>query len=202
MEKTEQIKTWEGEFGKAYTDRNKINWETRIPLFQEMIGGLGIKKVLEAGCNRGHNLLAVNKVLGDDSEIIGIEPNDYALELARMSSPKISALKGNLFNLPFVDGYFDLTFTSGVLIHIPLCDIEKAMRQLYRTSGKYVMAIEYFAEKETEIHYRGLTEHLWKRDFLGHYQRLFPDLKVVRKGYWENEGDFDHNHWWLMEKGK
>lgn len=202
MERTKQIKTWEGEFGKAYTDRNKIDWEIRIPLFKKMIGGLGIKKVLEAGCNRGHNLLAINKVIGDDSEIIGIEPNDYAIALARSSSTKVSVLKGNLFELPFIDDYFDLAFTAGVLIHIPLCDLEKALHQIYRVSEKYIMAIEYFAEEETEIHYRELTDHLWKRNFLAHYQRLFPDLKLIRSGYLDKETSFDRCHWWLMEKTK
>ena len=200
MERTKQIKTWEGEFGKAYTDRNKINWETRIPLFKEMIGGLGVKKILEAGCNRGHNLLAINKILGDDAEIIGIEPNDYDIELARGSSTKVSILKGNLFELPFVDGYFDISFTAGVLIHIPLCDLGKALLQIYRVSGRYILAIEYFAEKETEIKYRELTEHLWKRNFLEHYQKTFPDLKLIRNGSWGENEEFSRCSWWLFEK--
>ena len=87
-----------------------------------------------------------------------------------------------------------------MLIHIPLCDLEKALRQIYRVSGKYVLAIEYFAEKETEIHYRDLTDHLWKRNFLEHYQKLFPDLKLIRSGFLDEETSFDKCHWWLMEK--
>jgi pseudaminic acid biosynthesis-associated methylase len=202
MERTKQIKTWEGEFGKSYTDRNNIDWKKRIPYFKEMISGLGITRALECGCNKGHNLLAISSILGDSAEIIGIEPNDYAIGLARASSTKISVLKGSLPALPFIDGYFDLTFTAGVLIHIPLCDLDKALREIYRTSGKYILAIEYFAGKETEIKYRDLTDHLWKRDFPGHYQKLFPELKLIRSGFFDKDTTFDRCNWWLMEKQK
>jgi len=59
-----QLEVWEGEFGKAYTDRNVIDWRTRLPAFQQMLGGLPIKRVLEVGCNRGHNLVCLAELLG------------------------------------------------------------------------------------------------------------------------------------------
>lgn len=198
---TAQLNTWEGEFGKEYTDRNKIEWSKRAPSFAKMLEGLQLKNILEVGCNRGHNLVALSEIFKDALPgITGIEPNGYAIEIARKSSPLISVLKADAFNIPFKDGYFDLAFTAGVLIHISLKDLHRAMREIYRVSGKYILAVEYFAEEETEIQYRGSTDLLWKRNFLKHYQQLFPDLKLVKNGYWgENEG-FDRTTWWLMEK--
>ena len=64
---THQLGVWKGEFGKAYTDRNVIDWHTRFPAFQQMLDGLPIKRVLEVGCNRGHNLAALVEVLGGGS---------------------------------------------------------------------------------------------------------------------------------------
>ena len=194
------MRVWEGEFGRAYTDRNVINWQTRLPAFQQMLDGLPIKSVLEVGCNRGHNLIALAELLGEDCDVVGIEPNRYALELARASSLKASVLHGHAFDLLFKDGYFDLVFTAGVLIHIPLADLPTALAEIYRVSKRYILAIEYFAEEETVIHYRGHDDLLWKRDFLKHYRTQFPDLTLIRSGYWGPEHGFDRTHWWLLEK--
>jgi len=194
------LRIWEGEFGKAYTDRNVIDWHTRLPAFRQMLDGLPIKRALEVGCNRGHNLIALAELLGGGGDIVGIEPNRYSLELARASSTKVGVLYGHAFDLPFKDGYFDLVFTAGVLIHIPLTDLPAALAEIYRVSKRYILAIEYFAEEETVIHYRGHDDLLWKRDFLKHYRTQFPDLTLLRSGYWGPEDGFDRTHWWLLEK--
>ena len=91
-------------------------------------------------------------------------------------------------------------FTAGVLIHISLEDLTAALAEIYRVSGRYILAIEYFAQEETAIHYRGKDDLLWKRNFLKHYQTQFPDLTVIRSGYWGPEDGFDRAHWWLFEK--
>lgn len=182
-------------------DRCLIDWRKRKVAFEKMLEGLELRNILEVGCNRGHNLIAINDLLGEKSQVVGIEPNNYAIEVARAQSPKIAVLKANSYDIPFKNNSFDLVFTAGVLIHISPKDLPKAMREIYRVSGKYILAVEYFAESETEITYRGNSELLWKRNFLHTYQKLFPDLKVINTGFWEKENtDFDSTHWWLMEK--
>ena len=193
-------KIWKGEFGQAYTDRNQIDSRIRLPAFRQMLEGLPIKKVLEVGCNRGHNLVALADLLGEDSEVVGVEPNQYARELARASSVKVGVLNGHSFDLPFKDGYFDLIFTAGVLIHIPLDDLPTALSEVYRVSRRYVLAIECFAAEEIAIPYQGHNDLLWKRNFLAHYQSQFSDLMLIRNGYWGSEFGFDRTHWWLLEK--
>jgi pseudaminic acid biosynthesis-associated methylase len=197
-----QLRIWEGKFGQEYTDRNPIDWRTRLPAFQEMLCELNIKRVLEVGCNQGHNLVALSEILGEDSDIVGIEPNRYALELARALSIKVGVLYGNVFDLPFKDGYFDLVFTAGVLIHISLTDLPMALKEIYRISKCYILVIEYYAKEETAINYHGYDDLLWKRDFLKHYKSQFPDLTLIRSGYWGSGDGFDRTHWWLLEKPK
>jgi SAM-dependent methyltransferase len=92
---TYQRKIWEGDFGKAYTDRNVIDWRTRLPAFRKMLDGLLVEQVCEVGCNRGHNLIALAELIGEPSNIIGVEPNQHALEIARASSVKIGCLYGH-----------------------------------------------------------------------------------------------------------
>jgi len=197
---THQREIWEGEFGNAYTDRNVIDWRVRLPAFRQMLEGLPLQRILEVGCNRGHNLLALAEILGTDAEVVGIEPNRYALEHARAASTQTSALYGHVLDIPFKDRYFDLVLTAGVLIHIPLTDLPAALTEICRVSRRYVLSVEYFAERETVIQYRGHDDLLWKRNFLQHYLTQCPELVLTRNGYWEPEHGFDRAHWWLLER--
>ncbi len=194
------MEVWRGEFGKAYTDRNLIDWRIRLPAFRRMLDGLCLTQVCEVGCNRGHNLLALTELLGGGCGIVGVEPNPYALRAARLSSPRVGLVSGDAFGLPFKDGHFDLVFTSGVLIHIPPSCLAPALTEICRVSRRYILAIEYFADMDTAIPYRGHDDLLWKRDFLAHYQRQFPALHLRQRGFWGREDGFDDTHWWLLEK--
>lgn len=198
----QQLDVWRGDFGRAYTDRNIEDWNLRLPAFREMLEGLTLPRVLEVGCNRGHNLVALSELLGDSSEVVGVEPNPYAQQLARTFSSKVGVLQGNVFDLPFKDGFFDLAFTAGVLIHIPLADLPRALAEIYRVSRRYVLAMEYFAEEETPIPYQGRTDLLWKRNFFAQYQTQFPDLRLVREGFYGKDRGFDRTTWWLLEKAQ
>lgn len=197
---THQVKIWEGALGKAYTDQVIIDYRTRLPSFREMLDGLPIKRVLEVGCNRGHNLVALAELLGEGSEVVGVEPNKYALEIARASSVKIGVLYGHASDLPFKDEYFDLVFTAGVLIHVRLLDLAAALTEIYRVSKRYILAVEYFAEEETNVSYRGHENLLWRRDFLMHYQSQFPSLALIRNGHVGPKEGFGKSRWWLLER--
>jgi pseudaminic acid biosynthesis-associated methylase len=200
MQTTEQLAAWQGEFGNAYTDRNVIDWRVRAPAFKEALDGFAIHRVLEVGCNRGHNLCALAEILAEDAEIFGIEPNAHALAVARTASGKINAISGNVFDLPFKDAYFDLALTVGVLIHISPDQLAKAIQEIARVSRRYILVAEYYSEADTAIEYRGRDDLLWKRDFQKHYQSTVANLKLVRNGYWGAEEGFDRTHWWFFEK--
>jgi len=195
-----QLEQWGGEFGRAYTDRNVVDWRVRLPAFRTMLADLNVARVLEVGCNRGHNLLALSELLGADREVVGVEPNPYAVEIARASSPRVAVLRGTIFDLPFPAGHFDVAFTVGVLIHIPADCLPAAIRELARVSGRYVLAVEYFAEQETVVPYRGHQDLLWRRNFLRHFQECLPAHRLLRSGYWGLADGFDRTHWWLLEQ--
>lgn len=194
-----QLESWSSDFGREYTDRNVIDWRARLPAFQTMLTDLRVPRILEVGCNRGHNLLALSELLDQQSELLGVEPNPYAVEIARLSSSKISVLRGNILDLPFKTGYFDLVFTVGVLIHIPLDCLTAAIRELARVSSRYLLAVEYHSDQEVAIPYRGSNDLLWKRDFCRHFQESVPGIRLVRNGYWGPEDGFDRVRWWLLE---
>ena len=72
--RTDQLGAWSGEFGKQYTERNQISWEARKPHFEGIVKGLSLGSVLEVGCNRGHNLVALQSIVGEGTARVGIEP--------------------------------------------------------------------------------------------------------------------------------
>ena len=196
---SEQLDEWSGEFGTAYTDRNVVDWRTRVDAFRRILDGLAIRSVLEVGCNRGHNLVALHDILGPGSSVVGVEPQEHARSIAAGVSPHISVVAGTIYDIPFGDDAFDLVLTSGVLIHVPLPDLAAAIAELHRVSRRYILSIEYFADEETPIEYRGRDNLLWKRDFGAHYSHLFPALSLVSTGDLTLAEGFDQARWWLFE---
>lgn len=189
-----QLNRWKDSFGDEYTRRNVIDWRARVPIFERIMGGLEIDSVLEVGCNRGHNLLAIYDIIGDRT-IYGIEPNRYARSLAQREG--LDVIDGSVCDIPFKDGYFDLVFTYGVLIHVPEHLLPCALNELYTVSGQYILLAEYFSEEDELIHYRGYNDMLWKRNFPKWFlSQNFPRVDLIRSGF-EIEERID---WWVFKK--
>lgn len=191
-EDTAQLKAWTGKFGKEYTNRNPRSLDKLEELFRDNYGvtRTGLNKVflsrldrsirvLEVGCNVGLQLACLQRM--GFKNLYGIESQDYAIKLSRKNTKNINIIKGNALNLPFTDGYFDLVFTSGVLIHINPKDIRRAMEEIYRASNKYIWGFEYYSKRYEEIVYRGKRNLLWKANFPGLYLKLFDDLQLVKE---------------------
>lgn len=198
---TEQFELWDGGFGDDYTERNRVEPKSRVASFREMLQGLNIDRVLEIGCNKGHNLTAIRTVL-PSVKAVGIEVNAYALSVACEETSGVEFLRADMLHLPVRDMAFDLVFTSGVLIHVASSHLRAAVSQIYRASRRYVLAIEYFSEEDVEIVYRGRRGFLWKRDFGKHYESQCRGLTILRHGFWGPDEGFDNCDWWLMEKSE
>lgn len=169
---------WASEFGVDYTQRQPINMKARAQIFKSLFDGINFSWVLEVGSNAGHNLTAISS-FRDCMYLIGLEINRQVA-----SNSQRFTVVGEATNIPFGDKYFNLVFTSGVLIHIP--EYEKAMREIYRVSNKYIMAIEYM-DGDREIPYRdGVYCHA--KPYKDIYLKLFPDLKVVKEGNMKDFG--------------
>lgn len=189
---TKQTKAWSGEFGKKCTDRISLSIDelnkryrktygiTRTELNNFFIEKLNRSiKILETGSNSGNQLLLLQKL--GFKNLYGIEINSYAVELSKTRTKNINIIQGTAFDIPFKNRYFDLVFTSGLLIHISPSDINMAIREIYRCTKKYVWGFEYHADEYTEIIYRGHKNLLWKANFPKLYHDLFPDLKLVKE---------------------
>ena len=132
--------------------------------------------------------------------MVGVDPEPSGLLKLREYLPHVPTARASVFALPFFDGSFDLVMTVAVLIHMSLENLPRAMDELYRVSGRYILTHEYFAEAETDIPWRGRTGLLFKRDFLGHWQARYPDLRLLHNGYLTEEEGFDRMTFWILQK--
>jgi pseudaminic acid biosynthesis-associated methylase len=197
LKRLEQL--WEGEFGDAYVERNRSAGDHRAPFWESILTEFPSPRVLEVGCNTGANLRWIKPHVAAE-QAYGVDINVKALEELKRTIPGINAVWSPARELPFRDGWFDLTFTMGVLIHQPQEILPLIMAEIVRCSRRYVLCGEYYSQELTEVHYRGETGALFKRDFGGLYQQLFPDLVLRKEGFLSSAEGWDDVTYWLFEK--
>lgn len=200
------IEFWAGQEGDQYHSREENKGEglnglaARTAMWVDVLRHAGdIHSVCELGANIGLNLIALRRVL-PHAKLTGVEVNADACEQLSSAADKVvnESIQGWI-----PEEKYDLTFTRGVLIHIPPEDLAIAYSKLYYNSRKYIMVAEYFSQNPTEIEYRGQKGLLWKRDFAGEMLKKFPDLKVVDYGFiWKLDPHWaqDDLTWTLMVK--
>jgi SAM-dependent methyltransferase len=180
---------WAGESGDEYLKRNRVDWRARIPFWHDILKFTGARSVYEVGCNAGWNLSAIQEVAR--AKLYGCEINQRAA-----SQAVLAGLSGvECGDAERCMGGAELIFTAGVLIHVAPTDLPKLLRLIVKCSGHWILAIEYAADVEEMIEYRGQSQLLWKRPYGKLYEAL--GLKVLHTG--EATG-FDRCTYWLMEK--
>jgi pseudaminic acid biosynthesis-associated methylase len=189
---TDQIRTWSGDFGREYTDRNtytpaeldelyRRNYGiTRTELNQKFLSEIPRDvRILEVGSNIGTQLLVLQQM--GFHNLFGIEIQSYALERAKERVEGAVLTQASVLAVPYPDRYFDLVFTSGVLIHIAPADLPAAMDEIHRCAKQWIWGFEYYAPKMTEVAYRGHEALLWKADYARSYLDRFHELELVRE---------------------
>ena len=191
----EQSKMWIGDFGKEYTNKNNFNLEeydnkhkewfgySRSFLNQEFLGDLDRgMRILEVGCNVGIQCEFLQRM--GFSNLYGIDVQSYALEIGKRIRKGINFIKGDILDIPFKDNYFDLIFTSGVLMGVNPDDIQKALKEIVRCSKRYIFGFEYYSDHYIFISYdRWKEKILWKANFIKLYQEEYSGLKLLKEKY-------------------
>lgn len=191
-DKTFQRKTWEDEFGADYLERNLYSPEeldkfyknrygiTKTEMNNKFIGDFPKDiRILEVGTNVGNQLKHLQSM--GFTNLYGIEIQDRAIEFSKQTTRGLNIIKGDALDIPFKDGFFDLVYTHGVLIHISPDNIKNAISEINRVSNKYIWGLEYYAKEYTEIEYHGQMNLLWKTDFKKLYLDNFNELKEIKE---------------------
>lgn len=199
---TKQEAFWAGSFGDDYIYRNKSKalLFSRVAMWSKILRSANsVTSVKELGCNIGLNLLALNN-LKPELELIGYEINEKAvLEAEKSGVARIC--HGSILDV-IDDEPVDLTFTSGVLIHISPEHLDNVYRNLVLGSKRYVVVAEYYNPVPVMVDYRGHNDRLFKRDFAGDLIENYG-LKLVDYGFIykrDNWAPQDDVTWFLLEK--
>jgi len=155
-------------------------------------------KILEVGSNIGNQLLCLQKA--GFKNLYGIELQSYAVELSKSRTRDINIIQGSAFDIPFKNVFFDLVFTSGLLIHIVPEDIAKVLGEMYRCSKQYIWCFEYYADEYTQIDYRGHADLLWKTDFSKLFLARFKEMELVREKHFKYRENDNVDVMFLLQK--
>jgi pseudaminic acid biosynthesis-associated methylase len=192
---------WGGEFGDRYVERNREAAQGREPFWRGLHERHPFASSLEVGCNVGGNLYWLAQLI-EPRAVFGVDINPTALREVRTSLPDVNAVYSPARSLPFRDARFELTYTTGVLIHQAPESLPVVMSEVVRCSSRYVLCGEYHADELEEVPYRGERGALYKRDWGALYESLFPELRLLERSFApKSEGGWDDITFWLFEKG-
>ena len=175
---------------KAY-ESGEHGWPTLEPTpfvvdsIKELIKGKkleGVSRVLDLGCGEGRHTFASAELglqtVGLDYQALAID-RARAMPKAKTTRGGYSFLLGDVFNLPFNKGVFDLVIDWGCFHHVKKSDTTRYLKNLlFLLSERAWFILSCFS---TEFrHYPG--DHR-KRDWLvhaGHYDRFFKKSDFKR----------------------
>ncbi len=121
---------WRGGFGDEYSKRNVGYVEANIALFSQILRRTGrLDSVIELGCGTGQNLEAIERLM-PKTELWGVELN----ELATLNARAGQIICASIFDFKQPE-ICDLSFTKGVLIHIPPEQLSRAYNALWNASS-------------------------------------------------------------------
>lgn len=190
---------WAGDFGDAYVERNRDAGGGHERFWDGFCRKFPAQRALEVGCNIGTNLLHLSAHV-PQRHLYGIDVNAKSLAILRERLPEANAILAPARELPFRDGFFDLVFTVGVLIHQPEENLADVMAEVVRCSSRYVLCMEYSAERTTEVPYRGQEGALFKRDYGRLYREYFPGLVLRDQSFLSRDEGWDDVTYWVFEK--
>lgn len=211
MKETEQIQQWSGEFGKQYTDRNFMTLEemenlsignygfTRSQLNEKFLKNIPLNmRILEVGSNIGNQLLCLQKA--GFTNLYGIELQSYAVEISKSRTKNINIIQSSAFDIPYKDGYFDIVFTSGLLIHIAPQDINNVLDEIYRCTKRFIWGLEYYFDQYINVPYREKNALMWKGNFSKMYLERFNNLHLVKEEFMKYLNNDNVDMMYLLEK--
>ena len=90
------------------------------------------RRILEVGCGEGE--LAERMLNELDAEVVAVDQSARMVEITRGRG--VDARVGDVQDLPFADGEFDVAVAAWVLFHVP--DVDRALSELARVARRLV----------------------------------------------------------------
>jgi spore coat polysaccharide biosynthesis protein SpsF len=203
-DRTSQEQLWAGEFGNDYITRNRDGalLGNNLALFAKILTHTQeLTSAIEFGANIGNNLRALRELMPPKAEL-------HSVEINALAAAEIEAWGGATVEVASLLDFeparqWELSFTKGVLIHLPPEALPGVYAKLVAASSRYVMVCEYYNPTPVEVSYRGHEHALFKRDFAGEILDAHPELRLVDYGFTYHRDPLhplDDSTWFLMEK--
>jgi SAM-dependent methyltransferase len=162
---------------EQFSATRKFIWEDFKPLMDHVAMS---DAVLDAGCGNGrlYELLKDKKV-----EYTGLDLSDELIAIARRQHPEVRFTVGNILELPYPSGTFDVIFCIATLHHLPTEKLRIQAVQQFNTALKangllIMLNWNLLASTWWPIH----AKILWQR-LRGKGRISFPDVIKL----WRNE---------------
>ena len=174
--------------------------ETSPPLpvvvdFAEDLKREGAKRVLDLGCGAGRHSILLGKT---GFQVVALDVSETALKmledrLRTASIDNVTLVKHEMWELPFVDNYFDGVVCTNVLHHGKLVEIRQAVREVHRVmrkgSSAFIIALSTadfrkgngkMLERNTYVFTRGEERGIIHHFFTNHELRSsFRRFKIL-----------------------
>src|SRR6266571_6230554 len=119
-------------------------WEEASPPLPEVVEfandlkRLGATTILDLGCGAGRHSILLGK---QGFQVVALDISETALKtldgrLKAASIANVALVKHEMWDLPFIDGYFDGIICTNVLHHGKLVEIKQAIREVRRVMRK------------------------------------------------------------------
>jgi len=96
-------------------------------------------QVLDVGCGKGFMMYDFKNLM-PDSNILGIDVSEYALEHALEDMKKYITI-GNAREIPFSNQSFDLVISINTIHNLPLEECKQALREIQRVTRKHAFIV-------------------------------------------------------------
>ena len=107
-------------------------------------------RVLDVGCGKGFLLFELSRSL-PGLEVAGIDISAYAIEHSK-SEIRPNLQPGHARELPFQDDSFDLVISINALHNLHCYDLDQALREIERVSGKHkYLCVESYRNEEEKV---------------------------------------------------
>ena len=96
--------------------------------------------ILDVGCGAGHYLASLRDAIGRTFQYTGMDATPIMIDYARRAfegESDVRFLEGDIFQIPFEDGAFDIVMCNNVLLHLP--SIAVPLRELCRVARRRVL---------------------------------------------------------------
>jgi ubiquinone/menaquinone biosynthesis C-methylase UbiE len=160
----------------------------------------GVKHVLEIGCGQGTGARIIYELFGPE-RYVGVDLDPSMIQRARKRSgglPNVTFLQGDVSNLDFPDGSFDLVVDFGIVHHVPNWnDALAEVHRLLAVDGEFLfedLSVETW-ERGIGIPFKKITDHPYdqmfrKSDFVGKLEALGFDVET------HETSPFSFYHFW------